>query len=66
MTNNPAKVEGLRALGVQVNGRLPVIVPTNPLSAGYLETKRARMAHVLPELDGKPPKHLKATGSDAE
>jgi len=66
MTNNPAKVDGLRALGVQVNGRLPVIVETNPLSASYLETKRARMAHVLPDLDGNPPKHLKATGSDAE
>ncbi|MDB4944350.1 MAG: 3,4-dihydroxy-2-butanone 4-phosphate synthase [Labilithrix sp.] len=48
MTNNPAKVDALRSLGVEVTGRLPVIVPPNPYSAGYLETKRARMAHELP------------------
>jgi GTP cyclohydrolase II len=48
MTNNPAKVEALSALGVAVAGRLPVIVAPNPHSRGYLETKRARMAHELP------------------
>lgn len=66
MTNNPAKVDALLGLGVLVTGRLPVIVPTNPLSAIYLETKRARMAHELPELAGSVRKQLKATGSDAE
>jgi GTP cyclohydrolase II len=48
MTNNPAKVEGLRALGVDVTGRLPVIVPPTPHSVSYLEAKRLRMAHDLP------------------
>lgn len=48
MTNNPAKVDALRSLGVEVVGRLPVVVAPNPFSAGYLETKRARMAHELP------------------
>jgi GTP cyclohydrolase II len=48
MTNNPAKVEGLRALGVEVTGRLPVIVPATPHSVSYLEAKRLRMAHDLP------------------
>jgi GTP cyclohydrolase II len=48
MTNNPAKVDALRALGVQVTGRLPVVITPNAFSAGYLETKRARMAHELP------------------
>ncbi len=48
MTNNPAKVDALRSLGVEVAGRLPVVVAANPFSAGYLETKRARMAHELP------------------
>jgi GTP cyclohydrolase II len=48
MTNNPAKVDALAALGVEVVGRLPLIVPANPFSRGYLETKRARMAHELP------------------
>jgi len=48
MTNNPAKVAALEGLGVEVAGRLPVVVAPNPFSAGYLETKRARMAHELP------------------
>ena len=48
MTNNPAKVDALRVLGVEVTGRLPVIITPNAFSAGYLETKRARMAHELP------------------
>lgn len=48
MTNNPAKVNGLSELGVMIAGRLPVVVEPNPFSRGYLETKRARMAHELP------------------
>jgi GTP cyclohydrolase II len=48
MTNNPAKVDALRVLGVEVTGRLPVVITPNVFSAGYLETKRARMAHELP------------------
>ncbi|MCL2726575.1 MAG: GTP cyclohydrolase II [Polyangiaceae bacterium] len=48
MTNNPAKVEGLSALGIEVVGRMPVVIPPNPFSRGYLETKRARMGHELP------------------
>ena len=50
LTNNPDKIEQMRALGVEVESRLPVIVPTNPFSAQYLETKRARMRHAVPAL----------------
>jgi GTP cyclohydrolase II len=48
MTNNPAKVDALAALGVEVVRRVPVVIAANPHSHGYLETKRARMAHWLP------------------
>jgi GTP cyclohydrolase II len=48
MTNNPAKVDELRKLGVTVERRLPVLIPANPFSASYLEVKRRRMAHELP------------------
>ena len=48
MTNNTAKVDALATLGVVIAGRLPVVVPPTPFSRGYLETKRARMAHELP------------------
>jgi len=60
MTNNPAKVAGLRSLGVDVIGRIPAIVPLNPLSAAYVDTKRRRMAHEVPE------HALVPTGSDGE
>jgi GTP cyclohydrolase II len=48
LTNNPAKEEALRALGVDVSRRIPVLVATNPFSASYLETKRSRMRHAIP------------------
>jgi GTP cyclohydrolase II len=48
MTNNPAKVEALRALGVRIERRLPVLVPANQFSAAYLDAKRRRMSHELP------------------
>lgn len=60
MTNNPAKVEALAALGVRVTGRLPVVIPPNPFSHQYLETKRARMAHELPARTDAPVTHGEA------
>jgi GTP cyclohydrolase II len=48
MTNNPAKVEALRRLGVRIERRLPVLVPANQHSAAYLDAKRRRMQHELP------------------
>ncbi len=47
MTNNPAKVEGLRALGVKVAGRLPLIAPANRHNQRYLATKQQRAGHWL-------------------
>ncbi len=61
MPNNPPKVEGLRALGGRVSGRVPVVVPPTPHSAGYLEAKRLRMDHDLPVWDV-----WKAASGDAE
>lgn len=51
LTNNPAKVDGLRADGVRVVGRSPVHVASNEHNRGYLRTKRARMGHLLDHLD---------------
>lgn len=47
MTNNPAKMEALRALGVKVVERVEVITQINKFNKRYIETKRARMAHKL-------------------
>jgi GTP cyclohydrolase II len=59
LTNNPAKVRSLAALGVRVNGRVPVVVAANKHSARYLEAKRLRMEHDLPAV-------LRAASGDAE
>lgn len=48
MTNNPAKVEALEALGIEVCERIPIVVQAHPLSHAYLATKRTRMQHILP------------------
>lgn len=50
MTNNPDKVEKLRADGVTVSGRLPVYIEPNEHNREYLLTKRARMGHLLGNL----------------
>lgn len=47
MTNNPAKIEGLRALGLQVTGRVPLQADLNRENASYLATKVERMRHLL-------------------
>uniref|UniRef100_A0A7S4VUF0 GTP cyclohydrolase II n=1 Tax=Alexandrium monilatum TaxID=311494 RepID=A0A7S4VUF0_9DINO len=50
MTNNPFKVEQLRLAGVSVEGTLPAVVsPLAEATSQYLETKRRRMGHLLPE-----------------
>jgi len=48
LTNNPLKYDALLKLGIQVERRVPVLVPANPFSASYLEVKRRRMQHDLP------------------
>ena len=47
LTNNPAKIEGLAGLGIEVRERIPLQMPSNPESHAYLETKVARMRHII-------------------
>jgi GTP cyclohydrolase II len=54
LTNNPAKVDALRALGIDVVARVALHTPPNPHNRGYLETKAQRMGHYAAE-DGSPP-----------
>jgi GTP cyclohydrolase II len=46
MTNNPDKVQQLESLGITVSGRIPIVIPPNPHSAAYLDTKRDKMGHL--------------------
>jgi 3,4-dihydroxy 2-butanone 4-phosphate synthase/GTP cyclohydrolase II len=48
MTNNPAKRAYLEEAGIAMTGYVPVIVGQAAENAQYLETKRARMGHLLP------------------
>ena len=50
LTNNPAKVDALRADGVSVTRRVPMNVVPNQHNREYLDTKRARMGHILKPL----------------
>jgi GTP cyclohydrolase II/3,4-dihydroxy 2-butanone 4-phosphate synthase/GTP cyclohydrolase II len=47
LTNNPAKVDALRAAGIVVAERLSVISEPTPYNKRYLSTKKERMAHQL-------------------
>lgn len=47
LTNNPAKVSGLAAAGIEVVERVPHQIAANPHNAGYLATKRDRTGHAL-------------------
>ena len=48
LTNNPAKIEGLRSHGVEVIERLPVQVEPNPFNIKYLRTKKEKLGHLFP------------------
>ncbi|WP_238420016.1 bifunctional 3,4-dihydroxy-2-butanone-4-phosphate synthase/GTP cyclohydrolase II [Streptomyces taklimakanensis] len=54
MTNNPDKVEALARHGLRVTGREPMPVQAGEHNLRYLRTKRDRMGHDLPWLDGAP------------
>ncbi|MDV5144362.1 bifunctional 3,4-dihydroxy-2-butanone-4-phosphate synthase/GTP cyclohydrolase II [Streptomyces sp. SBC-4] len=54
MTNNPDKIEALTRYGLRVEGREPMPVQAGEHNLRYLRTKRDRMGHDLPWLDGSP------------
>ncbi len=47
LTNNPAKLEGLRKMGIEVSGRVGFRSEVNPENERYLRTKADRMNHLL-------------------
>jgi 3,4-dihydroxy 2-butanone 4-phosphate synthase / GTP cyclohydrolase II len=47
LTNNPKKVVGLSGFGLEITERVEVEVPPNHENQYYLETKRAKMGHIL-------------------
>jgi len=58
MTNNPRKIAALDKLGIKVAGRVPLLVNRNAFNTGYLDTKQAKLGHMMtpaaePALDGE-------------
>ena len=51
LTNNPAKVEHLTALGVDIRERIPLEPTVTEENAFYLATKARRMRHILASTD---------------
>ncbi len=50
LTNNPEKVKDLREHGIDVVERIPLVVGATNENFGYLDTKRRRLGHHLPDL----------------
>jgi GTP cyclohydrolase II len=49
LTNNPDKIAGLTACGIEVMGREAHAFDPNGVNDGYLKTKALRFGHLLPE-----------------
>jgi len=50
MTNNPRKIVGLESYGLVIEDRIPLEIEPNLTNAKYLQTKKARMGHLLDHL----------------
>jgi 3,4-dihydroxy 2-butanone 4-phosphate synthase/GTP cyclohydrolase II len=51
LSNNPEKARQLRERGVEVSELVPLVVGVGEFNEGYLDAKRDRMGHALPEHD---------------
>ena len=49
MSNNPKKRNGLEGYGIKITDNVPLVINPNKHNEKYLDTKRVRMGHVLPE-----------------
>jgi 3,4-dihydroxy 2-butanone 4-phosphate synthase/GTP cyclohydrolase II len=47
MTNNPRKLVGLEGYGLRVDEGVRIVAPSTSENASYLETKRAKLGHLL-------------------
>ena len=51
LTNNPKKIVGLRAYGLEVVERIPIEIEPNSQNLKYLSTKRDKLGHLFGDLE---------------
>ena len=51
LTNNPRKIIGLEAYGLEIVDRVPIEIEPNETNVDYLRTKRDKMGHMLSIVD---------------
>jgi 3,4-dihydroxy 2-butanone 4-phosphate synthase / GTP cyclohydrolase II len=51
LTNNPAKVIGLDGYGLRIVERVPIQMPAGAHNRDYLQTKKAKLGHLLDGID---------------
>jgi 3,4-dihydroxy 2-butanone 4-phosphate synthase/GTP cyclohydrolase II len=47
LTNNPKKLVGLDGYGLEIEDRVPIVPPSTTENAYYLQTKQAKLGHLL-------------------
>ena len=47
ITNNPRKVVGLQGYGIEIEERIPLVIPPNKYNEKYLGTKEAKLGHLF-------------------
>jgi len=51
LTNNPKKIVGLKAYGLEIVERVPIEVPPNKRNLKYLRVKRDKLGHIFTTID---------------
>lgn len=49
MTNNPKKISGLQGFGLEIVDQVPIVAEPTPENKRYLETKKEKLGHLLPD-----------------
>lgn len=62
MSNNPDKIEALRAAGLEVVERIPMEFEPHARSLEYLKTKKEKLGHMLDELFPEEKTRLEGSG----
>jgi GTP cyclohydrolase II len=52
ITNNPRKIADLTSRGINITGRIPLVIPPNRYNRFYLETKASKSGHLI-DFEGK-------------